>query len=519
MKLRLLLCTLMICVAVSVFATDPWGEPDVLPTSMTVVAQVSIAGIQAQAGDVLAAFVSDGSQEVLRGKEEVVVNGNISGCVIQIYTEQSGETIFFKIWDQSAHLVYRASQDVESVVNATLGSYPDNLFQISTAYIEQTVLPPVFNPPAGTYTSVQNVVITCPTPGAVIRYTCDGTEPTDMSPLYIEPVFVGFSTTIKAKAFLADWIPSSTVTVSYTISGGQIADPWPMPEILTSSMIVMARVQILGVPASDGDIVAAFVGEGGSEVLRGKQAVQVINGVSGCSMQIYSESNGEYIYFKVWDYSEQEVHPADQYLMSHINGIIGSYPNDLYVVNAGTFPIVELPVFSPPAGEFTEPFYAGISCSTEGAQIRYTLDGTPPTSGSLLYSQPIYVDRTTTIKARAFHGLWTPSDVVTATFSFGSAIPEDPLPNVITGIRDIYPNPFSSSVTLLLRVKEANQYYKIKFYNIKGELVYESNGMASGDFEHIWNGCATDGRKLPAGIYLVSFTSGTTQQTRKAILK
>lgn len=515
MKLRLLLCALMICVAVSVYAVNPWGEPEALPTSMTVVAQISIAGMQAQAGDVLAAFVSNGSQEVLRGKEVIVVNGSIAGCVIQIYTEQSGESIFFKVWDESAQLVYRASQDIESVVNGTLGSYPNDLFQISTSHIEQNVLPPVFNPPGGTFTSVQNVAITCPTPGAVIRYTCDGTEPTETSQLYVEPVFVGFSTTIKAKAFITDWIPSPTITAYFTITGGQIPDPWPMPEVFTSSMIVMARVNIFDVPASNGDILAAFV----NGVLRGKQPIQVIDGISGCLLQVYSDVSGEHIEFQVWDYSAQSAIPANQYLYSQVNGIIGSYPNNLYIVNAGIYPSVELPVFSPPAGEYTEPFYVGISCPTEDAQIRYTLDGSSPTTSSTLYTQAILINVTTTVKARAYYGLWTPSAVVTTLYTVRPATPEDPPLTSITGIRDMYPNPFSSSVTLLLGVKEANQGYKLTIYNIRGELVYESSGIASGDFQHTWNGCATDGRKLPAGIYLVSFTSGTTQQTRKAVLK
>jgi hypothetical protein len=506
----------MICVAVSLFALAPWGEPDVLPTSMTVVAQVSIEGSPAQAGDVLAAFVIIDSQEVLRGKELITSSGNIAGCIIQIYTEQTGETVLFRIWDESAQLVYRASQDIESVVNGTLGSYPDNLFQISTSYVEQTVLAPVFNPPGGTYTSVQNVAISCPTPGATIRYTTNGLDPTETSPLYFEPIFVGLNTTIKAKAFRAEWIPSSTVTAEYTISGGQIADPWPTPEALTGSMVVMAQVNLYGEPANAGDIVAAFVNEGESEVLRGKQAVEVNNGIAGCLMQVYSENSGEQIRFKVWDYSEQAVLPVTQTLLSQVNGIVGSYPNNMYMISTG---IVDTPVISPSGGSYSQSFYAEIHCPTEGAEIRYTDDGSIPNASSMLYTQPIWVSRSSTYKARAFLGSWIPSEVAVETYILPSANPEDPLPPVVTGIRDIYPNPFSTSVTLLLGVKEANQDYKLKIYNIRGELVYESSGMASGDFKHTWNGCATDGRKLSAGIYLVSFKSGATKQTRKAILK
>jgi len=60
-----------------------------------------------------------------------------------------------------------------------------------------------------------------------------------------------------------------------------------------------------------------------------------------------------------------------------------------------------------------------ITTTTSGAQIRYTLDGSPPTAttGSV-YSGPLLIDRTTTLRAAAFKPGWTATDVDTQTYVF-----------------------------------------------------------------------------------------------------
>ncbi|HEQ60530.1 MAG TPA: DUF2961 domain-containing protein, partial [Firmicutes bacterium] len=54
-----------------------------------------------------------------------------------------------------------------------------------------------------------------------------------------------------------------------------------------------------------------------------------------------------------------------------------------------------------------------LETATEGAEIRYTLDGTEPTLDSLLYREPIPLSETTTIQARAFKEECYPSRVAT----------------------------------------------------------------------------------------------------------
>jgi hypothetical protein len=65
-------------------------------------------------------------------------------------------------------------------------------------------------------------------------------------------------------------------------------------------------------------------------------------------------------------------------------------------------PRVSAPIFNPPGGTFTNSVAVTLSSATPGATIRYTTNGADPNAGSPIYSAPITLNATTTIKARAF---------------------------------------------------------------------------------------------------------------------
>lgn len=88
----------------------------------------------------------------------------------------------------------------------------------------------------------------------------------------------------------------------------------------------------------------------------------------------------------------------------------------------------------------------------------------------------------------------------------------------LSGIRRAYPNPFRDQLNISLEIKASLQDYSLKIHNIKGQCVYKTSGKSKGDFELCWNGRDRKGHKLPAGIYLLSFSSGGKQSTRKVIL-
>jgi hypothetical protein len=74
-------------------------------------------------------------------------------------------------------------------------------------------------------------------------------------------------------------------------------------------------------------------------------------------------------------------------------------------------PVVSTPVILPgdTAAACPSEFFIRIRCRTEGAQIRYTLDGSEPNILSPIYDAPFETDRTVTVKARAFKNGMTPS--------------------------------------------------------------------------------------------------------------
>ena len=76
---------------------------------------------------------------------------------------------------------------------------------------------PVFAPVSGTtFVSAQAVTITCATPGAAIRYTLDGSEPTAGSTVYTAPLQLTQTATVKARAFVAGMADSAVASATYT---------------------------------------------------------------------------------------------------------------------------------------------------------------------------------------------------------------------------------------------------------------------------------------------------------------
>ncbi len=60
-------------------------------------------------------------------------------------------------------------------------------------------------------------------PGAEVRYTLNGNEPTENDLLYSAPVPVTKRTQVKVKAFGKDFLPSETVSAQFIKDGKQIS--------------------------------------------------------------------------------------------------------------------------------------------------------------------------------------------------------------------------------------------------------------------------------------------------------
>jgi hypothetical protein len=94
--------------------------------------------------------------------------------------------------------------------------------------------------------------------------------------------------------------------------------------------------------------------------------------------------------------------------------------SDAYVTE--TFTTVATPVADPASTSSTSTITVDLSCSTSGAEIRYTLDGSEPTRESTLYGLSISITSgTKTIKARAYKDGLIRSEIMSETYTI---IPE-----------------------------------------------------------------------------------------------
>lgn len=96
--------------------------------------------------------------------------------------------------------------------------------------------------------------------------------------------------------------------------------------------------------------------------------------------------------------------------------------NALYYIYFGDgAEVTSTPTFSPAGGSYSSAQSVIITCATSGATIRYTTDGSTPTSSSPVYSGPITVSSTTTLKAYATASGMIDSAVASATYTISSS--------------------------------------------------------------------------------------------------
>ncbi len=262
-----------------------------------------------------------------------------------------------------------------------------------------TVAAPVFTPASGVFTDSVQVTITCSDETAIIRYTNDGTEPTETSTLYGSPITLTATTTLKAKAFKTDWHASDMVEATYTIVNDAILTVTPATLTFNSNTLT-----------NNITVSAAF-----------------INGpiVLTCNNTHFSLSNdtlgnGNSTVTVTFDGTE----PA-----TGIITITGDTLSAQVALTAtATLPT---PTFTPASGTTDTLIEVAIACANANASIYYTTDGTTPDANATLYSAPVVLNTVGdhTIKAIAILTNWDNSEVATATYTIVAPVPPAPIYN------------------------------------------------------------------------------------------
>lgn len=131
-------------------------------------------------------------------------------------------SIFYSVDGSDPTLVYTGpfvleQGDYTLKAKATRPGWKDS--PLASAYFNFESLPqPVINIPGGLYSSAQHVCITCSFSDAIIRYTTDGSEPTEESAQYNAAIPVDSTTIIKARAFMSGWNPSPIAEERYVFN-------------------------------------------------------------------------------------------------------------------------------------------------------------------------------------------------------------------------------------------------------------------------------------------------------------
>ncbi|HOW29241.1 MAG TPA: chitobiase/beta-hexosaminidase C-terminal domain-containing protein [archaeon] len=112
------------------------------------------------------------------------------------------------------------------------------------------------------------------------------------------------------------------------------------------------------------------------------------------------------------------------------------------------------PQATPASGFVDYGTQVSLSTTTDGATIRYILDGSEPTESSSIYSSPITITQDTIIKARAFKENWQPSDIV--EFNYTVNVVVAPVASQESGVLD-----FRTPVTLSTTTTGATIRYTI----------------------------------------------------------
>jgi hypothetical protein len=152
--------------------------------------------------------------------------------------------------------------------------------------------------------------------------------------------------------------------------------------------------------------------------------------------------------------------------LAAVNGVASATASGTYTISAssptpsGNSP-PPLPLITPASGTYTTPQSVTLADTALGAAIYYTLDGSTPSSASTLYTGPIAVSSSSTLKAVAIlAGLTSTTASATYTINASTTPSGNPPPApVITPASGTYTSP--QSVTLADTAQGAAIYYTV----------------------------------------------------------
>jgi len=251
---------------------------------------------------------------------------------------------------------------------------------------------PVFSPDGGTYDAVQTVTLSSVTPGSTIYYTIDGTAPTVSSASVASggTIAIDRTRTLRALAVAIGQPASLETSAIYTLV---LPTPVVTPPTGTLTSPTLMTVTEAVMPA---DVRVTQNGTEPTDTSQLYEAPLPIANTQTVKVKAFREG---------WTPSVTVTR--------------------IYTMSYGT---LDAPTIAPAGGTYSTDQTVSIQ-GPAGATLRYTTNGSTPTTSSTLYTAPFQVSAATTVKARAFHPDWATSGTSTAVYTFVVATPSLSLPS------------------------------------------------------------------------------------------
>jgi len=376
------------------------------------------------------------------------------------------------VGNTSFTITYTGFGPAFGMVTVSSGTLSAQIDLVATAQLPA----PVITPASGTTDTVITVVMSDDVQGAGIAYTLDGTDPDVYSPIYNQPIILNVpgTYTVKAYAFLEGWGSSDITTATYTVEapvlpsidtiiytvGFEAAEGFVASNVYNNPTVALTGADghqwgtVYGTPSTN-------------EHMCGAQSMQMRWYTSAANILGYTYTNFDlhnvtYVTFTAKQTNglkmmvSYSIDGGNTYVGDSLYNITTSKHNYRFnvsetgeynfvrlkfaVVLPETIPgstskllidsvvvfgvegivadMVETPVITPNSGTFYDAVNATITCATTDAVIRYTTDGTEPTVNSTVYTAPIAISTTTTLKAKAWKEGMEPSFVASVTYNF-----------------------------------------------------------------------------------------------------
>jgi M6 family metalloprotease-like protein len=276
------------------------------------------------------------------------------------------------------------------------------------AFSTTVVDTPVISPAGRSFTTpVNNVTLTCATPGATIYYTLDGSTPSASSTPYTAPFTVSAATTlVRARAIKSGMTDSPTASATFTY-----APPTELFHGLArasqTGSLGASAYYVVNVPAGQTRLEISTTGTTGDADLYVKRGS--LPTLADYDFRPFRPGSAESVVIST---------PAEGpwFVMLH-----GFQAYSAVSVTARFTRVltttVAAPVLTPGRGTYVNLALVTMTTTTTGATIRYTTDRSDPTPSSPAYTAPLTINATTQVRARSFLPNFSPSAITTIDYT------------------------------------------------------------------------------------------------------